>query len=72
MQDRNLLTELGDQASSFRVLMRDWDSKFTDAFDAVFGSNGIDVVKIPPRTPWANCYAERFVGSVRAECATGC
>jgi transposase InsO family protein len=67
-QARNLLMDLDEQARQFRYLIRDRDTKFTAAFDAVFTSSGMNVVKIPPRAPRANAYAERWVATVRAHC----
>ncbi len=66
-QARNLLMDLDDHATSFHFLIRDRAGQFTTAFDAVLAGAGIDTVKIPPRCPRANCYAERFVLTARTE-----
>jgi transposase InsO family protein len=60
--------DLDDHAHQFRYIIRDRDTKFTAAFTAAFTTSGIDVLKIPPRAPPANAYAERSVRTVRAEC----
>jgi putative transposase len=64
---RNLLMDLGDRAADFRFLVRDRAGQFTASFDAVLADVGIEAVKISPRSPRANAYAERFVLTVRTE-----
>ena len=66
-QARNLLMDLDDRAATFRSPVRDRSGQFTVWFDAVLAGAGIDTVKIPPRCPRANCFAERFVRTARTE-----
>jgi putative transposase len=67
-QARNLLLVLGERGRPVRFLLRDRDAKFCRSFDDVFRSEGAQVLVTPVRTPTANAYAERWVGTVRAEC----
>ena len=63
-QARNLMAELGERSNRFRFLIRDRDTKYTGVFDAVFKSEGIEVLLTPPQAPRANAYAQRWVCTV--------
>ena len=64
---RNLLMDLGDRAAGFRFLVRDRAGQFIASFDVVLAGAGIEAVKIPPRSPRANAFAEHFVLTALAE-----
>jgi hypothetical protein len=67
-QARNLVMDLGGTIAKFGLLIRDRDAKFTSTFDEIFASAGAQIVRTPPQTPRANCYAERWVRTARTEC----
>jgi transposase InsO family protein len=67
-QARNVVWQLQDEALPVRVLLHDRDGKFPTAFDVVFQSEGLQLAQSPPRCPWANGIAERWIRSARQEC----
>jgi len=66
-QARDLVMNLDKHVGRFRFVVRDRAGQFAASFDAVLADAGIEVVKIPPRCPRANCFAERLVLTVRTE-----
>jgi transposase InsO family protein len=51
-----------------RYLIHDRDPLFTSAFLETIASVGVESVKLPPRSPNLNAYAERFVRSIKESC----
>jgi putative transposase len=64
---RNLLLDLGERLAATKFLLRDRDSRFTAAFDAVFSASGIRILKSPLAAPRANAICERMIGTLRRE-----
>jgi putative transposase len=69
-QARNLTMTLDERERPVRFVIHDRDSKFSAAFDAIFRSEGIDIIRTPIRAPRANAYAERWVGTLRRSALT--
>jgi putative transposase len=67
-QARNIIETFSSRSEPIRFLIHDRDSKFTAAFDEVFRSEAIRIVRTPVRAPRANAYVERWIGSIRGEC----
>jgi len=67
-QARQLAWSLPERSEPIRFLIHDRDSEFSQAFDEVFRSEGVEIVRTPFRAPNANAFAERWVGTVRRDC----
>jgi transposase InsO family protein len=52
----------------YRFLIHDRDSIYSSGFDAAVKSMGLSILKTPFRTPQANAFCERLVGTIRREC----
>jgi transposase len=65
---RNLLDVDGGFLVGKRYLLLDRDPLYTKEFRAALKQGGRKVIRLPPRSPNLNAYAERFVLSIRSEC----
>ena len=64
---RNLFLRHANQLTCSRALVRDRGSQFVDGFDEVFRTEDFKILTSPVRTPVANAFAERWIGSIRRE-----
>ena len=65
---RNAVDDRHGGLRQCRYVLHDRDAKFCAAFDDVLASEGIRCLRLPPRSPNLNAFAERWVRSVKQEC----
>jgi putative transposase len=65
---RNLTDVVDGFLLNHRYVIMDRDPLFTADFRALLASSDVAAVRLPPRSPNLNAFAERFVKSVRVEC----
>jgi putative transposase len=67
-QARQLAWSLSERVTPIHFLLHDRDSKFSRAFNDIFRSEGIEIIRAPFRAPNANAFAERWIGTIRRDC----
>jgi putative transposase len=69
---RQIARNLADGEEGFlrgkRYLLMDRDEKFTEAFRAILDGEGVEAVRLPPRSPNLHPHLERFIRSLKEEC----
>ena len=65
---RNLTNAVDGLLKGKRYLIHDRDPLFTAEFLATLAESGTESVKLPPRSPNLNSYAERFVRTIKECC----
>jgi len=65
---RNLIDEFSGFLRDKTHLIMDRDPLFTKDFREILRSGGVESVRLPPRSPNLNAYAERFMLSIKSEC----
>jgi len=65
---RNLTDAEDGLLKGKRYLIHDRDPLFTEEFLTTLTEAGVESVRLPPRSPNLNSYAERFVRSIKESC----
>ena len=65
---RQQFREFVDDQSGHRYVIHDRDTVFSAEVDEALKGFGLEILKTPIRSPMANAYCERVIGTIRREC----